>query len=106
MCIVAGVVLVCAGAARASDLDEIKVKREQVFEFEQTPQLTRQGDNIAISFTSKDACDATVAIEDADGKIDRRLFVADIGNYRIFSVKLDYHATERVALRDFKEGPK
>ncbi|MGQ9663549.1 MAG: hypothetical protein ACUVWX_14650, partial [Kiritimatiellia bacterium] len=30
---------------------------------------------------------------------DRRLFVADIGNYRIISVKLGYHAHERVALK-------
>jgi hypothetical protein len=30
---------------------------------------------------------------------DHRLFIADRGNYRIVSVKLDYHATERVALR-------
>ncbi len=31
---------------------------------------------------------------------DRRIFIADIGNYRIVSVKLDYHAEERVALVD------
>ncbi|MCK6472105.1 MAG: hypothetical protein L6R28_10195 [Planctomycetes bacterium] len=31
---------------------------------------------------------------------DRRLFVADPGNNRVLSVKLDYHATERVALKD------
>ena len=31
---------------------------------------------------------------------DRRLFIADIGNARIVSVRLDYAATERVALRD------
>jgi hypothetical protein len=30
---------------------------------------------------------------------DRRLFIADAGNARILSVKLDYHATERVALK-------
>ena len=29
---------------------------------------------------------------------DRRLFIADAGNARIVSVRLDYHATERVAL--------
>ncbi|MEX0704576.1 MAG: hypothetical protein WD069_20925 [Planctomycetales bacterium] len=29
---------------------------------------------------------------------DRRLFIADIGNYRIASVRLDYHATETVPL--------
>ena len=31
---------------------------------------------------------------------DRRLFIADAGNARILGVKLDYHATERVALKD------
>jgi len=31
---------------------------------------------------------------------DRRLFIADVGNERIVSVKLDYHANERVALKD------
>ena len=29
---------------------------------------------------------------------DRRLFIADAGNARIVSVKLNYHATERVAV--------
>jgi hypothetical protein len=31
---------------------------------------------------------------------DRRLFIADYGNYRILSVKLGYHAEETVALKD------
>jgi len=30
---------------------------------------------------------------------DRRLFIADAGNYRIVSVKLDYHASEQVPLK-------
>ena len=30
---------------------------------------------------------------------DRRIFIADYGNYRILSVKLGYHTTERVALK-------
>ena len=34
---------------------------------------------------------------------DRRLFIADVGNYRILSVKLDYHATQTVPLG---AGPK
>jgi len=34
---------------------------------------------------------------------DRRLFINDPGNDRIVSVKLDYHATERVALKDVKD---
>ncbi len=29
---------------------------------------------------------------------DRRLFISDMGNARILSVKLDYHATQRVPL--------
>ncbi len=37
---------------------------------------------------------------------DRRLFIADYGNYRILSVKLGYHAEETVALRDVPDrGP-
>ncbi|MFO7900403.1 MAG: hypothetical protein R6V58_15255 [Planctomycetota bacterium] len=35
---------------------------------------------------------------------DRRLFIADAGNARIVSVKLGYHATESVALKDAAEG--
>jgi len=35
---------------------------------------------------------------------DRRLFIADAGNARIVSVKLGYHATERVALKEVREG--
>jgi len=35
---------------------------------------------------------------------DRRLFIADAGNSRILSVKLDYHATERVALKDVADA--
>jgi len=34
---------------------------------------------------------------------DHRLFIADYGNYRILSVKLGYHTTERVALKDVAE---
>jgi len=31
---------------------------------------------------------------------DHRLFIADYGNYRILSVKLDYHTTARIPLKD------
>jgi hypothetical protein len=34
---------------------------------------------------------------------DHRLFAADIGNYRILSMKLDYHAEENVALKDVRD---
>ena len=36
---------------------------------------------------------------------DRRLFVADAGNARIVSVRLQYHTTERAALKDVGDGP-
>jgi len=35
---------------------------------------------------------------------DHRLFIADRGNERVVSVRLDYHATECVALKDVKGG--
>jgi len=34
---------------------------------------------------------------------DRRLFIADAGNARVVSVRLDYHVSERVALRNVKD---
>jgi hypothetical protein len=37
---------------------------------------------------------------------DRRLFIADNGNARIASVRLGYHAEEKVALKDVKEMTK
>jgi hypothetical protein len=37
---------------------------------------------------------------------DRRLFIADAGNARIISVKLDYAANEKVALKDVADGGK
>ena len=37
---------------------------------------------------------------------DRRVFVADIGNYRVASVKLGYHAEEKLALKDVADQKK
>jgi hypothetical protein len=37
---------------------------------------------------------------------DRRLFIADAGNARILSIKLGYHAEERVALKDVPDQKK
>jgi hypothetical protein len=34
---------------------------------------------------------------------DRRVFIADAGNARILSVKLGYHAEERIALKDMQD---
>ena len=63
----AGLLACVASAAQAGDLDEFRVKRQQVFEFAQKPVVTRQGDQVTIRFTAKGYCDATVAIEDNSG---------------------------------------
>ena len=34
---------------------------------------------------------------------DRYLYIGDVGNGRVVQVKLDYHATERVALKNVPE---
>jgi hypothetical protein len=68
-----------ASGAAAAGFDELKVKREQVFEFTQKPAVTIQGDQVTISFTSKAYCDATVAIENAEGRIIRYLASGVLG---------------------------
>jgi len=37
----------------ASDLDEFKVKRQQVFEFAQKPTVRRHGDSVSVQFATK-----------------------------------------------------
>src|SRR5262245_20212712 len=59
--------------------DEFRVKREEVFEFAQKPRVTRAGDRVEIAFAARGACDATVAIEDAAGKIIRHLASGVLG---------------------------
>ena len=63
----------------ASALDELKVKREAVFEFARKPIVTREGDRVTIEFETKGFCDVTVAVEDADGKIVRHLVSGVLG---------------------------
>ena len=70
---------VLAGSAVASDLDEFRVKRAQVFEFAKKPVVTMRGDTITIAFKSKAFCDATVAIEDDQGRIIRHLACGVLG---------------------------
>lgn len=50
------------------------------------------GDEVALCYAPYLAADT-----------DRRLFIADPGNGRILSVKLGYHAEERIALKDVAE---
>ncbi len=72
-------VLLVALGASAADLDEFKVKREEVFEFAQRPQVARDGDKVTIRFASKGYCDATMAIEDEQGRIVRYLASGVLG---------------------------
>jgi hypothetical protein len=83
-------VLFLSSGASALELERLRVQRQEVFEFTDKPKVTREGDKTTLAFATKDYGDATVAIED------------DIGNQCIRSVRLGYHAEERVALKDTK----
>ena len=63
----------------AADLDEFKIKREEVFEFVEKPRVSRAGDRVEITFEAKGRCDVTVAIEDGAGKIVRHLASGVLG---------------------------
>ena len=52
-------------AAAGTDLDRLRVKRKEVFAFATPPSVTRQGDEVTITFAVKDYCDVAVAIEEA-----------------------------------------
>ncbi|HLX60979.1 MAG TPA: hypothetical protein VKX17_06820 [Planctomycetota bacterium] len=71
--------------AHASDLDEFKIKRQEIFEFTQKPSIARNGDRVEISFAAKGFCDATIAIETGGagagnaGKIIRHLVSGVLG---------------------------
>lgn len=54
--------------------------RKEVFEFTEKPHVTRRGDTIEITFTTREYCDATVAIEDAKGLIVRHLASGVLGS--------------------------
>ncbi len=68
-----------APGARAGDYDEFKVKRQAIYEFAAAPAVSRRGDKVTITFTSKGYCDVTVAIEDAAGRIVRHLAAGVLG---------------------------
>jgi len=66
-------------AALAADVDEFRVKRAEVYEFTAKPTIARDGDKVAIAFAVKAACDVTVAVEDAKGRIIRHLACGVLG---------------------------
>jgi len=65
--------------ALAIEVEALKVQRREVFEFTRKPTVARAGDRVTITFEAKDFCDATVAIEDADGGILRHLASGVLG---------------------------
>ena len=71
--------LLQATGAPAADVDEFKVKRENVFEFVEKPTVTRAGGKVTIAFETKGFCDVTIAIENAKGKIIRHLVSGVLG---------------------------
>lgn len=67
-------------AALSSDLDEFKVKREEVFEFARKPEIVaRFDDSLRFTFESRGYCDVTVAVEDLNGNLLRRLACGVLG---------------------------
>ncbi len=63
----------------AEPAEQFEVKRENVFEFAEKPTVTREGDQVTISFETKGLCDVTVAIEDSTGRIVRHLASGVLG---------------------------
>ena len=62
-----------------ADVDELKVKRQEAFEFSEKPAIARDGDHVTVRFAVKAYCDATVAIEDAGGRTIRHLASGVLG---------------------------
>lgn len=58
---------------------EFQIKRKENFEFNKTPVIEKDGENISIEFEAKDFCDATVVIEDSEGNIYRHLASGVLG---------------------------
>ncbi len=63
----------------ADDYASLHVQRNEVFEFVEQPTVARDGDRVTIRFASKDFCDATIAIENAKGRIIRHLASGVLG---------------------------
>jgi hypothetical protein len=60
-------------------LEELQIKRKNIFEFTKEPIITKTGDIFTIEFAVKDYCDATVAIQTLDGDILRHLASGVLG---------------------------
>lgn len=87
--------------AKLDPLDEFKIKPEAVSEFARKPTVTRAADKVTIAFESKAFCDATVAIENADGKIVRHLASGVLGENA--PEPFQWNSKEQVLLWDGKD---
>ncbi len=65
--------------AIAGPVEDYTIDRKEVYDFTQKPLIQKEGDSVTIQFTSKDFCDATVVIEQADGLIIRHLASGVLG---------------------------
>ena len=73
------VCLICPLLAGAADLDQRRGKRPGPCEFARKPVVSRAGDKVTITFAVREFCDATVAVERADGSIARHLASGVLG---------------------------
>jgi hypothetical protein len=76
--------LACVVEARGAETakqipDELRIKREAVYEFAEKPTLTRDGDDVTIRFAVRAPCTATIAVERQDGSIARHLASGALG---------------------------
>lgn len=58
---------------------EFTIDRAEVFEFTREPRVARDGAGYVVDFAVRDSCDATVAVEDARGRIVRHLASGVLG---------------------------
>jgi hypothetical protein len=64
---------------QSTQKEDYTIDRTEIFEFTQKPTVSKEGDRVTIRFASKAYCDATVAIEQKDGKILRHLASGCLG---------------------------
>ena len=94
----------CMGptAVGADVPEELRVKRQAVFEFTRKPVVTRDGDAFTIAFTAKAFCDVTVAVENASGRIVRHLASGVLGGNA--PAPFQRNALEQTVVWDGKDG--
>lgn len=68
-----------ASCLSAGDSAAARSGREECFQFVERPAVSRDGDKVTIAFSCRHPCDATVAIEDASGRIVRHLASGVLG---------------------------